>query len=39
MEAQPRSYLQILTAFQRLVRLEIEKRHALIETAEQLSPR
>lgn len=37
MEAKPRGYLQILTAFQRLVRLEIEKRHALIETAERIS--
>jgi len=35
---QPRSYLANPHAFQRLVRLEIEKRHALIETAEQLSP-
>jgi F-type H+-transporting ATPase subunit delta len=38
METKPRSYLQILSAFQRLVRLEIEKRRALIETAERLSP-
>jgi len=38
MEAKPRAYLQILTAFERLVRLEIEKRHALIETAERLTP-
>ena len=37
-EAKPRAYLQILSAFQRLVRLEIEKRSALIETAELISP-
>ncbi len=38
LEEKPRAYVQILTAFQRLVRLEIEKRSALIETVERISP-
>ncbi len=36
-EEKPRGYLGILTAFQRLVRLELEKRHAVVESAEPLS--
>ncbi len=36
-EAKPRGYLGILTGFQRLVRLELEKRHAVVESAETLS--
>ena len=33
----PRNYLGILTAFQRLLRLETEKRHAIVESAQGLS--
>lgn len=33
----PRNYLGILTAYQRLLRLETEKRHAIVESAEALS--
>ncbi len=32
----PRHYLQILEAFQRLLGLELEKRHAIIESATEL---
>lgn len=35
-DAKPRGYLGILGAFQRMVRLEVEKRVALIETATEL---
>ena len=34
----PRHYLGALESFQRLVRLEIAKRHATIESASELSP-
>ena len=37
-EKKPRHYLQILEAYKRLLRLEIEKRTATIETATELSP-
>src|ERR1043166_8054609 len=37
-ERKPRHYIQVLEAFQRLVRLEVEKRTATIETATELSP-
>jgi F-type H+-transporting ATPase subunit delta len=37
-EAKPRGYLGIVTAFGRLVRLEIEKRRAVIESATVLTP-
>jgi F-type H+-transporting ATPase subunit delta len=37
-EAKPRGYLQIINAFQRLVRLELDKRSASIETADLISP-
>lgn len=37
-EEKPRYYLSILKAFQRLVRLEIEKHQALIESATPLPP-
>ena len=37
-EKKPRHYLQILGAYKRLLRLEIEKRTATIETATELSP-
>lgn len=36
-EEKPRGYLGILTAFQRLIRLDLEKRHAIVESAEALS--
>jgi F-type H+-transporting ATPase subunit delta len=37
-QAKPRGYLAILTAFERLVRLEVQKRQATIESAAALSP-
>ena len=37
-EKKPRHYIQVLEAYQRLVRLEVEKRTATIETATELSP-
>jgi F-type H+-transporting ATPase subunit delta len=37
-EKKPRHYLQILEAYQRLLRLEVEKRTATIETATELPP-
>jgi F-type H+-transporting ATPase subunit delta len=37
-EKKPRHYIQVLEAYQRLLRLEIEKRTATIETATELSP-
>lgn len=33
----PRNYLGILNAYQRLLRLEIEKRHAIVESANELT--
>jgi F-type H+-transporting ATPase subunit delta len=36
-EEKPRGYLGILTAFQRQIRLDLEKRHAVVESAEALS--
>ncbi|MES2707012.1 MAG: F0F1 ATP synthase subunit delta [Verrucomicrobiota bacterium] len=33
----PRNYLGILTAYQRLLRLELEKRHAIVDSATDLS--
>ncbi|HSI64974.1 MAG TPA: F0F1 ATP synthase subunit delta [Candidatus Saccharimonadia bacterium] len=35
-EAKPRGYLRILAGFERLLRLEVEKRHALVESAAPL---
>jgi len=35
----PRHYVNILQYYKRLLRLEIEKRHATIESATELSPR
>ena len=35
-EKKPRHYIQVLEAYQRLLRLEVEKRTALIETASEL---
>ena len=35
-QTKPRNYLGILTAYQRLLRLELEKRHAIVESAESL---
>ncbi|MBA2743537.1 MAG: ATP synthase F1 subunit delta [Chthoniobacterales bacterium] len=37
-EKKPRNYLNVLDAYKRLVRLEIEKRTATIESASELSP-
>ena len=37
-EAKPRGFLQILTAFSKLLRLEFEKRHAVVESAVELQP-
>jgi F-type H+-transporting ATPase subunit delta len=37
-ETKPRGYIAILTAFQRLVRLEVQKRHSIIQSAAALSP-
>ena len=36
-EKKPRHYIQVLEAYQRLIRLEVEKRTATIETATELS--
>ena len=33
----PRNYLGILTSYQRLLRLEMEKRHAIVESTQTLS--
>ena len=37
-EKKPRHYIQVLEAYQRLLRLEVEKRTATVETATELSP-
>jgi F-type H+-transporting ATPase subunit delta len=37
-EKKPRHFIQVLEAYKRLLRLEIEKRTATIETATELSP-
>ena len=37
-EKKPRHYIQVLEAYRRLLRLEVEKRTATIETATELSP-
>jgi len=37
-EKKPRHYIQVLEAYQRLLRLELEKRTATIETATELPP-
>ncbi len=37
-ETKPRGYLNILSAFQRLLRMEVEKRTATIESATPLAP-
>jgi F-type H+-transporting ATPase subunit delta len=37
-QAKPRGYLRILSAFERLVRLEVQKRQATVESATELSP-
>ena len=37
-EKKPRHYIAILENYKRLIRLEVEKRHARIETAGELSP-
>ena len=37
-EKKPRNYVKLLDAYKRLLRLEIEKRSATIETASELAP-
>ena len=37
-EKKPRNYIAVLDAYKRLLRLEIEKRSAVIETATELAP-
>ena len=37
-EKKPRGYMNILTHFQRLVKLELDRRKALVETAVPISP-
>jgi F-type H+-transporting ATPase subunit delta len=37
-QSKPRGYLAILSAFERLVRLEVQKRQATVESAVELSP-
>ena len=37
-EKKPRNFIQVLEAYQRLLRLEVEKRTATIETASELAP-
>ena len=37
-EKKPRHYIQVLEAYKRLLRLEVDKRTATIETATELSP-
>jgi len=36
-EDQPRGYMAILAAYQRMMRLELEKKHAVVESAEKLA--
>jgi F-type H+-transporting ATPase subunit delta len=38
LEKKPRNYLKLLEYYKRLLRLELEKRHARIETASPLEP-
>ena len=37
-EKKPRNYIKVLESFRRLLRLEVQKRHATIESASDLSP-
>src|SRR4030095_8001556 len=37
-EKKPRHYIKVLEAYKRLLRLEVEKRSAIIETATELAP-
>jgi F-type H+-transporting ATPase subunit delta len=37
-ENKPRNYIKVLESFRRLLRLEMEKRHAIIESATEVSP-
>lgn len=37
-EKKPRNYIKVLEAYKRLLRLEVEKRSATIETATELAP-
>jgi len=36
--SKPRHYMEILKNYQRLIRIEMEKRHAIIESASELNP-
>ena len=38
-EKKPRNYIRVLDAYKRLLRLEMEKRSATIESATELAPR
>lgn len=37
-QSKPRGYIKILSAFERLVRLEVQKRRAIIQSASALTP-
>ncbi len=37
-ETKPRNYLKVLDAYKRLIRLEVEKRSATIESASEMAP-
>jgi len=37
-EKKPRGFLQVLTAYSKLLRLEMAKRHAVVESATELQP-
>lgn len=37
-EKKPRNYIKVLESYKRLLRLEVEKRHATIESASELPP-
>ncbi|HTF92300.1 MAG TPA: F0F1 ATP synthase subunit delta [Verrucomicrobiae bacterium] len=37
-EKKPRNYIKVLQSFHRLLRLEVQKRHATIESASEVSP-
>jgi len=37
-DTKPRAFLQVLTAYAKLLRLEMEKRHAVVETAVEIQP-
>lgn len=37
-ESKPRQYITVLKAYQRMIRLEVEKHHAVVESAVALTP-